>query len=313
MQIKTISKVITTKMESWINSIDDPNLQKEIRKTLLVSGGSIASMLLNETVNDYDVYFQDINVLKRVMEYYSKDYRDIKILDGRNKEKLIADLNTAYEDVAGDNPDQEGIRRKNRYAITLRNLNENQLMFDFNGGIGHRIPEENYPKDKEYYPVYFSPNAISLSEQIQIVVRFWGDPQQIHSTFDFIHATNYFTFETGLVRNLQAMESILTKQLYYQGSHYPVTSIIRSKKFIKRGFNISAGEYLKILFQISQLDLSNPDILYQQLVGVDIAYFEGIINVLMNKRDEDPNFIPDSNYISTLINRMFNESNEDDL
>jgi hypothetical protein len=56
------------------------------------------------------------------------------------------------------------------------------------------------------------------TEDLQIVLRFSGNVTQIHKTFDFVHATNYFTFEEGLVTNV-AVESILTKSLRYQGSY----------------------------------------------------------------------------------------------
>lgn len=309
MQIKTIEKIVKEKMLEWTSTIEDLQLQKDVLKNLLVSGGSICSMLLNEQVNDYDVYLQDINVLKRLMEYYIKPFsKEVTILDGREKEKLVSEFNNKYN--IEDSTDID-LEYKNRYACTLRQLKEDQLRFDF-PSVGFR-PEYGEPiENLKYKPIYFSPNAISLSNQVQVVVRFHGTPEQIHSTFDFIHATNYYTWDEGLVRNLRAMESIITKQLYYQGSFYPLTSIIRAKKFIKRGFNISAGEYLKIMFQISKLNLEDPDILYEQLVGVDIAYFEGILTVLQNKKKEDENFVPDSKYINTLIDRMFNGDSSPD-
>ena len=158
------------------------------------------------------------------------------------------------------------------------------------------------------FTLYFSPNAISLSDNLQIVLRFWGTAEKIHETFDFVHATNYFTFKDGLIRNISAIESILTKQLKYQGSHYPVTSIIRAKKFIKRGFNITAGELLKIMFQISNFDLSDPDVLEEQLIGVDVAYFELLITALRNKSENDPKFKLSSEYFNKLIDKIFNET-----
>jgi hypothetical protein len=87
---------------------------------------------------------------------------------------------------------------------------------------------------------------------LQIVLRFSGNVTQIHKTFDFVHATNYFTFEEGLVTNVAALESILTK---IPGIPYPLTSVIRMKKFIQRGWTVNAGEILKMLFQVSELDL----------------------------------------------------------
>jgi hypothetical protein len=63
------------------------------------------------------------------------------------------------------------------------------------------------------------PKMLSPLEDLQIVLRFSGNVTQIHKTFDFVHATNYFTFEEGLVTNVAALESILTKSLRYQGSY----------------------------------------------------------------------------------------------
>ena len=143
------------------------------------------------------------------------------------------------------------------------------------------------------------------------MLRFVGDAEHIHKNFDFIHPTNYFTYKEGFVRNLAAVESILTKQLRYQGSYYPVTSIIRAKKFTKRGFNISAGELLKIMFQISKLDLSDPNVLEEQLIGVDIAYFSILIDALRQKFKTDADFKLSTDYFNALIDKVFNEDNSE--
>src|SRR4030065_424006 len=220
MQIKTIEKNIQKKMNEWLLTITDEELREKAKNNLLVSGGSITSMLLKEDVNDYDVY---------------------------NKE------------------------------------------------------------DANYIPTFFSSNAISLSNNIQIVTRFHGNNEEIHKTFDFIHATNYFTFKDGLVTNKEALESIICKQLKYQGSLYPLTSIIRMKKFIKRGWNINAGEILKTMFQISELDLKDPSVLEDQLIGIDVAYFAQLIEIL---RTISPEKIT-SSYINEIIDRVFNTADED--
>ena len=297
MQIKTIEKVIINKMNEWLETITDENLRKETKDNLLVSGGSIASMLMGADVNDYDVYIKDINVLKKLANYYVKPFESegVWIADGREKEKLMKEYDVS--------------EKLNYYSITLRNLKEDQikLMFDKKEG-GIRLNEEKSKDELNYEPVFFSPNAISLSNDLQIVLRFWGDNKKIHETFDFVHATNYFTFETGLVTNIAALESILTRTLKYQGSHYPVTSIIRAKKFIKRGFNIGAGELLKIMFQISQLDLSNPDVLEEQLIGVDVAYFEILIKALRGKFSSDEDFKLNTKYFNELVDKIFNEN-----
>lgn len=309
MQIKTIEKNIKAKLEEWLKTITDENLKELVKSNLLVSGGSITSMLLNEPVNDYDIYLMDMDVCKKLAQYYSKTFSNIIIFDGREKQTLVNKYNETFE-YKGEK-DILAIDRNNSYSISLRNLKEEQIKLYFEGArCGLRVNEGLEVDKLNYTPMYFSPNAISLSNNLQIVLRFWGNAEQIHKTFDYIHATNYFTFKEGLVRNLPAVESILTKQLRYQGSYYPVTSIIRAKKFIKRGFNITAGELLKIMFQISALDLTNPDVLEEQLIGVDVAYFDLIITALRNKFEADKDFKLSAEYFNSLIEKIFNESED---
>lgn len=311
MQLKTISRIIKTKLNDWLATIEDPELRKLVKDYLLVSGGSITSMLLGDPVNDYDVYLMDANVCKSLALYYAKDFPGTIVLDGRVKQELIDELNTSFDYCKGT---VDPIDMNNSYAISLRNLKDNQIKLYFKGAKGGLKVNENVKAEElNYTPLYFSPNAISLSNELQIVIRFWGTAEEIHKTFDFVHATNYFTFKDGLVTNLAALESILTKQLRYQGSYYPVTSIIRAKKFIKRGFNISAGELLKIMFQISELNLSNPDVLEEQLIGVDVAYFESIIIALRNKFEEDKDFKLSTEYLNALIDKIFNEDYETEI
>lgn len=296
MQTKTISKVIRNKLNEWIDTITDDTLKKELQKNVLVSGWCIASMLLWEDVNDYDVYINDIDVLKKLCIYYTKPFK-ISILDWR------------YDRLEWDNPlDKPMEERDDAYnTVIRRTLKENQIKLNTQW---KRVNEElEWAIDEpKYYPKFFSPNAISLSDDLQIVCRFHWDNIEIHKTFDYIHATNYFTFEDGLVTNKEALESIITKQLKYQGSMYPLTSIIRMKKFLKRGFNISAGEILKIMFQISELNLKDPDILEEQLIGVDIAYFSTLIEIL-RWRDDSQEL--SSSYINAIIDRVFNKDDSE--
>ncbi len=88
MQIKTIRKTIENKLTEWLASITDIELTKELKNNILVSGGSITSLFFNETVNDYDVYIMNREILVKLAEYYTKD-QPIQILKGWEKEKLL--------------------------------------------------------------------------------------------------------------------------------------------------------------------------------------------------------------------------------
>jgi hypothetical protein len=166
---------------------------------------------------------------------------------------------------------------------------------------------EEIDKEKgKYRPVYMSSNAITLSDKVQLVVRFFGDPDEIHKNYDFIHCCNYWTSDDNkLVLHPGALESLLSKHLQYQGSLYPLCSVIRTRKFLKQGWYINAGQYLKMCFQISELNLSNINVLEEQLVGVDAAYFIQVIEYCKKKQEENPEFQVTAPYLVSIIDKIF--------
>lgn len=295
MKTKTIRKILKSKIEDWCKSVTDAEVVKAIKQHSIVTGGSIASMLLKENVNDYDIYFDDRNALLKVVKYYlPENERDVVLLDGY--EKSVANLKSI-----------EGY--ETQYSIAIENMEEDQVKLYISGDVGVHVKEyrDEYKEKHKYLPVCYSPNAISLTDDIQVVIRFFGDAKEIHKNYDFVHATNYYMYtKDKLTLRQEALEALLTKELRYIGSKYPVTSIIRSKKFINRGFTITAGEYLKILFQISELDLKDIAVLHEQLIGVDVAYFNQLIIALSSKEKKDNKFKITYPYISKLIDNIFN-------
>jgi hypothetical protein len=144
-------------------------------------------------------------------------------------------------------------------------------------------------------------NAITLTDQIQIVLRFVGPANEIHKNYDFVHTTNYFTESEGAILNQPALESILARELKYVGSLYPICSVFRIKKFIQRGWTITAGEMLKIAWDISKLNLNDREVLQDQLTGVDAAYFNQLISMLKEGEEID------RTYLFELVNRVFDQ------
>lgn len=295
MQVKTINRVISEKLKEWLLSIRDLSLREKVKENILVSGGCITSLFQGLPVNDFDIYIQDMDVLIALAEYYCPG----KVLDGRKREEYLNSIMSAYE--IDDN--------MSMMAVRYKTLKEDQVKLNiFSTGEKKQLVKDIAGTPIKYQVAFLSQNAISLTDDIQIVLRFSGDVEKIHSTFDFIHATNYFTFAGGLTTNIEALQSIITKTLRYQGSLYPLTSVIRMKKFIQRGWTVNAGEILKMLFQVSELDLKDIFVLEEQLIGVDVAYFAKLIDVLKDhKRNEITNSM-----LSTLIDEVFNQYEEED-
>lgn len=307
MKTKTITKTIHGKITDWIQSISDESLRKEVVNDLIVTGGCIASMFLKEEVNDFDIYFKTKSTCMKIAKYYVDKAN--QIYKNKISDSIIEVVDSQkipqkdYEETTDD---------YSKWSFFKKGLEKNgeDRVKIYIPHIGYWRRSDSEPNNEDqnlvYEPVYMSENAISISGKIQLVVRFFGAANEIHKNYDFAHATNYFHYEDGkpkLVCNVQALQALLTKELIYIGSKYPLTSVIRTKKFIQRGYSINAGTYLKILWQVAELDLTDPVTLQEQLIGVDVAYFSLLLDALKNV---DPSKLK-YNYISEIIDRVFNE------
>jgi hypothetical protein len=82
-------------------------------------------------------------------------------------------------------------------------------------------------------------------------------------------------------------------------------SIIRTRKFISRGWIINAGQYLKMALQLNELNLKDLNVFKDQLAGVDSAYFAQAISMIAERKEKDPTFEIDNSYLFEVINRIF--------
>jgi len=309
MQAKTIQAILKKKIEAWTKTITDERVRKLAQKNTIVTGGAIASMLLGEAVNDYDIYFRNHETTLAIAYYYVSKF----------KAKSSAKFKEQNKDVRMEVHDKEG-----RIKIVVQSAGiaaEGKTtgyqyfeQIDPKAGAAGEYVEEmanaaesaEDSKGEKYRPIFLSANAITLANKVQLVIRFYGEPDQIHENYDFSHVTNYWTsWDNELVLRKEALQALLEKRLNYQGSLYPICSIIRTRKFVKRGWYISAGNFLKMCLQVSELDLTDVNVLEEQLTGVDTAYFMELIGALRDHMKKTGSDKVDRTYIMEVIDRIF--------
>lgn len=290
MKAKTIKAILAKKFNSFAASIEDEAVRKLVQRNTIITGGCIASMLLGEKINDFDLYFTNKETTLAVGQYYVEKFTaatgwPMMIEEGDDRIRIVTASGHRGE-TAGDVAvlDDSGVIEE-----AYEELNEKALETESDG-------------EATYRPVFMSTNAITLSDKVQLVLRFFGDADTIHENYDFVHCTNYWTSGDGkLVLRQPSLESLLCKELRYVGSKYPVCSVIRLRKFIRRGWVINAGQMLKMMMQISELNLTDPKVLEDQLTGVDSAYF---LEVMTKLRENDPEKV-NAAYLVEIIDRMF--------
>jgi hypothetical protein len=327
MKRKTINAVLAKKFNDWVETIGDEEVKKLVKKNTIITGGCIASMINNEKVKDFDVYFTNRETVIAAARYYIGKFREndgmhraIKLYTDEDFSNPDSDLNkevarnqTIPEESESPSDDElldffemnRNTKEEGRVFIFIRSAGiaaEKEIDLDnCEDPLEGEIEDTEDKTKPKYRPVFLSSNAITLSDKIQIVTRFYGTPEQIHANFDYVHATNYWTSGEGkLVLSIEAYEACHNKELIYVGSKYPVCSLFRMRKFLSRGFTITAGEILKIAMNINEFDLKDVRVLRDQLIGVDSAYFNHLIEAIKGKKSID------RIYLTTILNRLYN-------
>jgi hypothetical protein len=75
MTFSEISNILDNVVNQWLASIDDEGLRNRFAENVLLAGGSIGSLIRNETPNDYDIFFRNQNTVNLVSDYYEQ-YND---------------------------------------------------------------------------------------------------------------------------------------------------------------------------------------------------------------------------------------------
>lgn len=312
MKAKTIRMIMRKKVNAWLETIKDNELRNKCRKEAIVTGGSIASMLLGEEVNDFDIYFRTKETVKAVADYYVSEFEKKRkkqggieiqtyveeLEDTRGKDRVRIVVKSAGIVKDDESPDYDYFEAR---APAEAGDYLSEVMDNLTGVDGELTKGVDLDAD-EYTPAFLSSNAISLRGKVQLILRFYGEPDEIHESYDFAHCMNYWESCTGhLTLRPDSLEALLSRTLTYKGSQYPLCSIIRSRKFVQRGWRINAGQYVKMAMQLNDLELTNFDVLEEQLTGVDVAYFQEVIGKL---KEKDMKSV-DSAYLIELIDRMF--------
>ena len=219
MKTKTIKNILNKKFESWLKSIPEEfiALRELIKENTMITGGAITSMLLGDKVEDYDFYFRDKATALAIARYYVAQFRKLNpeytFKDGRKM--------SAIEVLEGVRDGQERVAIMVRSSGIASSTQQNNYQYfesldpgspEQEGFISEAvaIKKRDQEKKEEYTPIFLTSNAITLSNKVQLIIRFFGQPAEIHKNYDFVHCMNYWTsWNNELVLRQESLEAIL--------------------------------------------------------------------------------------------------------
>ena len=98
MKEKTINNVIKNKFNHFLKSITDESIKTLVEKGTIITGGCITSMLLNDDISDFDLYFLNKETAWAVLNYYvnqfikdNANHNDIHVKDLDNRIEVYVD------------------------------------------------------------------------------------------------------------------------------------------------------------------------------------------------------------------------------
>lgn len=285
MNEKAIKGVLSKKINDLANHIKKEYVKEAFLKDVIIAGGAVMSLLKNEKPNDFDMYFRSKSTAYKVARYFCDRFTErtgisvgvVEDDNGRVRAYIASD------GIAGDDPDPDATPEERKSKVS-------EMLAD----------------GEKYIPVFISSNAITLSNDVQLIIRFYGEPDEIIENYDYEHTKmTYDHSKKDLKMPNSSLICAMNKQLIYTGSRYPVCSLFRMRKFLERGWTINAGQIFKMSFQISHLDLEDLHVLEDQLVGVDTTYFKMFLDIL-HKAKEKEDFKITASYIQKIIDRVFN-------
>lgn len=118
--------------------------------------------------------------------------------------------------------------------------------------------------------------------QLIVMQDLFGDPKTIFNYYDFTVCMAAYQFredgkEEGFVFGEDFFKHIGQRRLvFHTGTMFPICSMLRVMKYVKKGFFITGMELLKIGLSIHSLKMETYADLRRQLQGIDTAFLSDL-------------------------------------
>lgn len=176
----------------------------------------------------------------------------------------------------------------------IRAVFANEQISDYDVYFRNESDRKNFLCDCEddLEKVFESNNAITFKTKdgkitIQAIIldELLSDSANgIFNEFDFSICMGAYDFlSKEFVLHEKFLEHLSSRELFYNiNSKYPIASMARMRKYLKKGYRISGVEIIKLALRINNLKMKTFSDLKEQLEGIDTMFLSELTSILLS-------------------------------
>ena len=171
-----------------------------------------------------------------------------------------------------------------------------------------------YTANPEVKTKYNTDNAVSFrlhGKKVQFIKKegFVGEPENVIPHFDFTVSMCAYLPETRQFHyDPKFMEHLAARTLVYNpDSKNPLSTMVRVKKFLARGYSVSGVELVKLGLAINNLKIETYKDLKEQLEGIDTVLLKELTDALLVKADSEYDFREFLTMAEEYLDRFYGE------
>jgi hypothetical protein len=132
--------------------------------------------------------------------------------------------------------------------------------------------------------------------------------EELFLKFDFTICQAAYNFNTKeMILGENFLKHLSQRRLVFNtNTEYPLASLFRVKKFMKRGFNISGTDMIKIGLKVHSLNIYNYQELKKQILGVDTLFLKELLDTLQSDEYAEKKYEFDQ-FLEVLENHVFSQ------
>jgi hypothetical protein len=169
-------------------------------------------------------------------------------------------------------------------------------------------------------PVFVTDHATTYrceGNTFQLVKVVFGSAAEVFDKFDFTVCMgayscgeDTFTLQTHFIQH-----NSQRKLVFHKGTLFPICSMVRTVKYMRRGYTMTGVERIRIAMAVSRLQLTSWQDVKKQLQGIDTTFLKPLTDNMLSEGRADKTFDYDEfdAYIEDIMTKYYHELQRTDL